>query len=381
MTYSREKSRTWVEVSRSRLLYNLRAIRKQVPASAKFCVVVKADAYGHGAEFVAGVAEAYGLADFFAVANLDEAERLRQAGIKLPILIMSHVAVEEVEQLLDLNLRPTIASLREARAYAEALKKLGKSLKVHLKLDTGMARLGILCHEKEKQAVLDELSAIGELPEIEIEGIFSHFASAGSDPEYQKLQYARFIGICNGLAERGLEIPIRHIANSSTIVNHPEMSLDMVRAGIIVYGSYESYLDYRILPLKPVMDYQSRISEIRQIEAGETVGYGRTWTAERATTLAVIEAGYSDGLPRSLSNCGVVSIRGQHCPIVGRVCMDRSMLDVTDLPEVRIGDIAHLFGGAEPDFISADEQAALAGTISYELFCNVNRRVPRIYVD
>ncbi len=379
--YSRDRSRTWVEVSRQNLLTNLRAIRRQVPPEAKLCAVVKADAYGHGAEFVARVAESEGLADFFAVANVDEAERLRAAGCLLPILIMSRVPVPESQNLLDLDIRPTLWSLAEARAFAEALRHQGRRLKVHLKIDTGMARLGLSAREPELEQTVREILAITAMPELEIEGIFSHFAAAASDSAYQDCQFERFIRLLEALAARGLEIPIRHIANSSTIIHRPDMALDMVRAGIIIYGCYERPEDYEILPLLPVMHYLSRISDLRHLEAGETVGYGRTWTATRKTTLAIIEAGYSDGLMRSLSNRGIVSIRGQRWPIVGRVCMDRSMIDITGLEAPQLGELVHIFGGPVPDYISADEQASLADTISYELFCDVNRRVPRIYVD
>lgn len=382
MTYDRDRARTWVEVSRKNLLFNLRSIRKQVPDGAKLCVVVKADAYGHGAEFVARVAEEEGLADFFAVANLDEAERVRAAGVVAPILIMSHVPSEEVINLLAMDIRPTVSGFAEAVRFNQLAKKHDAVMKCHLKLDTGMARLGLSCREVDREDTVRQVQLMTELKNLEFEGVFSHFASASTDHDYQQLQYDRFCQTIDALKDVGITFDIRHIANSTTILYRPDMALDMVRAGIIVYGCYEDpENDAKVLPLKPVMHYQSRISEIRHLKAGETIGYGRTYACPRDSVIGVIEAGYSDGLMRSLSNKGYVKYKGVACPIVGRVCMDRSMIDITDVPDPEVGDLTHLFGAPPPNFISADEQADLAGTISYELFCDVNWRVPRIYVD
>ncbi|MDO5738146.1 MAG: alanine racemase [Eubacteriales bacterium] len=369
-----------MEVSRANLIHNLRAVRSSIPKTAKVCAVVKADAYGHGAEFVARVAENEDLVQYFAVANMDEAERLRSADVHLPILIMSRVPTEELAELVKYELRPTIWSYQEAKRFQEGLRGSEQKLRVHLKIDTGMARLGLSARLIDLAATIKEVRAISKLPNIELEGVFSHFATAVGDSDYQRYQFNLFKNLLDLLAAEGINFQLRHIANSATILDHPEMSLDMVRAGIVLYGCHEGAGDIK-LDLKPVMHYQSKISDIRYIAKGETVGYGRTWRAERPTRLAVMEAGYSDGLLRSLSNRGIVSIAGQRCPLVGKVCMDRSMIDITDLKGGKIGEAVHIFGGPEPDYIGADEQAALAGTISYELFCVVNRRVPRIYID
>lgn len=365
-----KKKRTWAEIDLSALSHNYHAIREQLEPECKFLGVVKANAYGHGAVPVAKKLEELG-ADYLAVACLDEAVELRENGITLPVLILGVTLPEYTGDLLRYDLTQTVGDPETAREYSERAQSLGKRLKVHIKVDTGMSRLGFFWENG-----VEEIAGLARLSGLEIQGIFTHCAAADSEEAFTMEQFTRFLQVTESLKEKGVEIPIRHCAASAAMLNYPCMHLDMVRVGIILYGHYpEAGMEY-LCDLKPVMTLKTRVAAVRRVPAGSTVSYGRTVRLADDTTLAVLPVGYADGFFRLLSNEGSAMVCGQPCPIIGRVCMDLCMVAVDGL-DVKIGDEVVLYG-SEP--ISVEHAANLVGTIQYELLCAVSRRVPRIYL-
>lgn len=361
----------WAEIDLNAVAHNIKEAKMKIVTGTKLCAVVKADAYGHGAVPVAKAALSAG-ADFLAVALLQEAIELRDADIDAPILILGALQEEYAEETVAYGVSQALFTLASAKALSAAAVKLGKKAKVHLAIETGMNRIGILPEHAGEFA-----AQVMALPGIEIEGVFSHFAMADAkDKAYCREQYAKFQNALFQIRAQGIEIPIKHISNSATISEAPEMQLDMVRQGITLYGLWPSEEVERCLDYQPVMKLKAKVAYIKQIETGETVGYGRTFKAERATKVATLPLGYADGISRLLSNKGYVLIKGQKAPIVGRICMDQFMVDVTDIEKVDIGDEALVFGSEE---LSADQVAAWIGTISYEVLCAISKRVPRIY--
>lgn len=378
--FDRARSRCFAEISESALRHNIRAIKTFLPETSSWLGVVKADAYGHGAVRTAEICLEMGAA-YLAVAMPEEAFHLREGGIKAPILILSHSAPEYTEDLVRLDITQSVSSFAEAEGYSRAAAGLAHPLKIHIKLDTGMARLGYSAREKDQAETIAEIKRSTALPNLDAEGIFTHFATAGNpDTSYRDLQFARYMVVVKGLEAEGITFRIRHCANSATILREPSMALDMVRAGIILYGGRDGDFMKEVIRLRPVMRFCARISTIRELEAGETVSYGRIFTAGKSMRIAVVEAGYADGLPRILSNKAIFSLRGQEVPQIGRICMDRCMIDISHIPDAQIGDIVTLWGEDGRCVIDPEEQAERAGTISYELFCDVAARVPRIYV-
>jgi len=366
------QKRTWAEIDLSALAFNYRALRDLLPTGCKFLGVVKAGAYGHGAVPVARKLEDLG-ADYLAVACLDEAVQLRQAGIRLPILILGVTPPAWAEELVRWNLTQAVGDLTLAQAYAAAARAAGTRLKVHIKVDTGMSRLGFLWTQAVEGAL-----AVAALPGLEPEGIFTHFAAADGDEAFTMEQFTRFLTVTDTLAARGLTFAIRHCAAAAAVLNYPCTHLDMVRPGIALYGHYPAPDMDNLCPLKPVMTLKTRVAAVRKVPAGSTVSYGRTAALAGETTLAVLPVGYADGFPRQLSNQGSVLLHGRPCPIVGRVCMDLCMVAVDGLPDpVRPGEEAVLYG---PEPVSVEHAADLCGTIPYELLCAVAPRVPRIYL-
>ena len=365
-----KQKRTWAEIDMEALEHNYLALREQIPFGCKFLGVVKADAYGHGAVPVARKLEELGC-DYLAVACLDEAAELRQAGIGLPILILGVTPAEFTGELVRYDLTQAVGDLELARAYAAGAREAGKPLKVHIKVDTGMSRLGFLW-----DAAVEASLAVAALEGLCVEGIFTHFAAADSDEEFTMEQFTRFLTVTDALAEKGLEIPIRHCAASAAVLNYPCTHMDMVRPGIALYGHYPERGMEELCDLRPVMTLKTRVAAVRRVPDGATVSYGRTAKLAGETTLAVLPVGYADGFPRLLSNEGSALIRGIPCPIVGRVCMDLCMAAVESVPDVRVGDEVILYG---PEPVSAEHAADLAGTIQYELLTSVARRVPRVY--
>ena len=369
--------RTWAEISLPDLEHNYRALRGMLPRGCRFLGVVKANAYGHGAVPVARKLEQLG-AEYLAVACLNEAVELRQAGIAAPILILGPTPAPFAGELLQYDLTQTVQDMDEARALSEAAGKADKPLKVHIKVDTGMSRLGFLCDEDHVDLAAEEILALGALPYLQTEGLFTHFANADGDEAYTMRQLTRFLNIGEKLAAGGLEIKIRHCAASAAVLHYPCTHLDMVRPGIALYGHYPdpSCEGLDGPGLLPVMTLKTRIAAVRELPAGTCISYGCTYTLERDSRLAVLPIGYADGLERLLSNRGEVLVHGQRAPILGRVCMDMCLVDVTDLPAA-VGDEVTVFGSELP----IEEKAAAVGTIQYELLCGVSGRVPRVYLD
>lgn len=370
---SKEK-RTWAEIDLVALEHNYRALRAMLPAECKFLGVVKANAYGHGALPVARRLEQLG-ADYLAVASLDEAAELRVAGVTTPILILGHTPVEFASNLVQLRLTQSVWDMETARALSAAAQAEGRALKIHLKVDTGMSRLGFLCDEEHRAKTVETVSDICALPWLEHEGIFTHFADADGSEKFTMQQFTCFLDLLKALEERGLTFSLRHCAASAATLRYPCTHLDMVRPGIALYGHYPSPecegLDGP--GLEPVMTLKTRVAAVKELPAGSFVSYGRTARLEEKTRLAVLPIGYADGLFRGLSNRGCVSIHGVERSIVGRICMDLCMVEAGE--DVRPGDVAEVFGPHLP----LEQAAGLLDTISYELLCAVSRRVPRLY--
>lgn len=367
--------RTWAEVSLENLVHNMRAIRAHVPAGTKYLGVVKAFAYGHGAVPAARALEAAG-ADYLAVACLDEALELRAGGVALPILILGVTPAEAVPTLLEHDITQTVACEADARAYSELAAAAGKRLRVHLKVDSGMSRLGFLCDEAHMAASVAAMAAVCALPGLDPEGIFTHFAVSdepGADcVAYTRRQFDRFTAAIASLQAQGLRFALRHCAATGGTLFYPEYALDMVRPGLLLYG-YGDAADK--LGLKPCMALKSRVAAVKEYPAGTKISYGGTYTTARDSRLGVIPVGYADGLHRTLSNQMAVWTGAGFAPQRGRICMDMCMIDLTDLPAVGVGDVVELFG----PHADLNAMAAQAGTIPYELLCAVGRRVPRVY--
>ncbi|MEQ2455732.1 alanine racemase [Flavonifractor hominis] len=370
------ETRTWAEINLSHLEENYRALRALLPDGCRFLGVVKADAYGHGAVPVARRLEQLG-AEYLAVACLDEALELRRAGIRTPILILGYTPASCASELLANDLTQTVYDEQTAQALSEAATAAGKRLLVHVKADTGMSRLGWLCTEQELEHTADTMAAICALPGLDVEGIYTHFANADGDEAYTMLQFTRFLDLLAALEERDVHFRIRHCAASAAVLNYPCTYLDMVRPGVALYGHYPdpSCMGLEGLQLKPVMTLKTRVASVKTVPAGTAVSYGCTHVLERETKLAALTIGYADGLPRVCSDRLEVLIHGRRVPVVGRICMDMCMADVTGL-EVCPGDEVEVFGSGLP----VEEAAELAGTIQYELLCSVSPRVHREYL-
>ncbi len=359
---------------------NVQALRRITDPGARLMVAVKANGYGHGAVEVSRVALASG-ADALGVARIEEGIELRRAGIGASILIFGPTAGHWAPKLAAYGLTASVSSYEAARDLA-AHVPAGKQIRVHAKIDTGMGRLGIVVQDDPPQAAVAEVGRIQTLQELVLEGVFTHFASADSAAkEFARLQFRRFDRFLKFMEQSGLKVNLRHAANSGAIIDMPETHLDMVRAGISVYGLYPSdEVDRRRVELKPAMTLKSTIVHLKQVPAGFAVSYGSTWRSPKPTTIATVAVGYADGYSRALSNCGRMLVRGRVAPVVGRVCMDLTMLDVGHIPGVAVGDEVVLIGTQAKEEISADQVAALMNTINYEVVSALTARVPRVYL-
>ncbi len=368
--------RTWAEIDLDALAHNYQQARRLIGPKTKYLGVVKADAYGHGAVQVSRKLEALG-ADYLAVSSLDEARELRHGGIRMPILILGHTPPEMVSQLIQYNITQTVSAQAKAEAYSAAAAECGGTLKVHIKVDTGMSRLGFLIRGRHFDGGVEAIAASCALPHLEAEGIFTHFAAADEDDEaseaYTREQFGVFTQAIDALAARGQTFAIRHCANSGALARYPEMYLDMVRPGIALYGVGA---DARRLDLRPVMALRSCVSTIKVFDPETDVSYGRTFRTTERTRIGVLPIGYADGLFRGLSNRMAVQTGQGPAPIRGRICMDMTMVDLSGLPEVHVGDAVELFGQHQ----RVDDLADILGTIPYELTCAVSKRVPRLYM-
>lgn len=367
------------EINLAAIARNIQQIRSLLQPGTRIMGVVKANAYGHGAVPVSRVLLQNG-ASMLAVARAGEAVLLRQAGITVPILVLGYTPGEMFNELLEYGLTQTVFSLDYARLLDEAAARAGKKLTVHIKVDTGMGRLGFW-HARED--ALRDVLAIARLPHLEVEGIYTHFAAADSaDKTYTEQQIQAFQEFLHRLRKQGLQVALRHCANSAGIIDHPEAHLDMVRPGIIIYGLYPSVEVKRDrLRLEPAMTFKTRIAQVKEVEAGFSVSYGCTYTTSGNTIIATLPVGYADGYSRLLSSRGQVLVRGRRAGIIGRVCMDQCMIDVGHLPGVQPGEEVVLFGRQGQAWLPVEEWAGWIGTINYEAVCMVSARVPRVYVE
>ncbi len=367
----------WAEIDLGAIANNIREIRRVTRPQAKVMAVVKANAYGHGAREVSNVALKNG-ADWLGVALLQEAVQLRDAGFSVPILILGYTSLDQLKSVVDYELRQTIYSLEQAKALSAAAVKAGKEALAHVKIDTGMGRIGLLPEQATVQRILEMV----RLPGLELEGIYTHFAVAdAADKAYTQNQFQRFLRVLEQLKNKGLEFPVRHAANSAAVIDLPETHLDIVRPGLIIYGMYPSReVKREKIKLQQAMSLKAEISHVKKVGPGTAISYGCTYVTKNDAVIASLPLGYADGYTRFLSNKAEVLIKGQRVPLVGRVCMDQCMVDVTGLkPEVSMGDEAVLLGGQQEQFISVDELAEKIGTINYEVVCMVSCRVPRVY--
>lgn len=375
--------RTWVEVDLEAIAYNYLEIRKRLPAESKMMCVVKADAYGHGAEFLTKEYESLG-ADWFAVSNIEEAIQLRDIGVSKPILILGYTPVCEAETLSKFSIAQAVLSEEYAVKLSEAAKLLGKRISVHIKVDSGMSRIGIACQcDSECEQAANCVKKIHELPGLFVEGIFTHFAvsDCGDLGKMQtEAQYTRFTKVVNLLKTSGYDIPLCHCSNSGAILDYSGMRLNMVRAGIILYGLMPSENIANKIRLKPAMQLKTVISQIKTVDKNTAVSYGGTFVTNRKTRIATVPIGYADGYLRCFSNRAEMLLHGKRVPVIGRVCMDQLMIDVTDVDQACEGDCVTVFGNDGDEFISVDDLASLADSINYEIICLLGKRVPRIYM-
>lgn len=373
--------RTWAEVNLDNIAHNFNKIKGLVSEKTKIMGVVKADAYGHGFFEVAKVLMECGV-DNLGVAFLDEAKQLRRAFVNIPILVLSYCDVASAIDFVDFNITPTIFDFNFAKALSDAAVFRNKTAKIHIKIDTGMSRLGFVYNENDltNQNTINEIEKIASLPNIEIEGIFSHFAVADEeDKTFTLLQFERFKRLNKKLSEIGINIKIKHICNSSAVINYPDMHLDMVRAGIALYGFYSSKY-VKDIGLIPSMELKTVVTQIKEIEKGETVSYGRTFLADKKLKIATIPIGYADGYSRLLSNKAKVIAGDKICNLIGRICMDQCMIDVTCVNNINVSDEVIIFGNKNGNNICVEQIAELMGTINYEVLCVIGKRVPRVYI-
>ncbi|MGI5823264.1 MAG: alanine racemase [Dethiobacteria bacterium] len=369
---------TWVEIDLSKLAANVRELRRFLPAGVQLLAVVKADAYGHGSYEVADVALREG-ATMLGVASLEEGKSLRKKGISAPILVLGYTDPGQSSSMLEMQLTPTILNWKAAVVFSQLARGQGKQAAVHVKLDTGMGRLGL----HNPQEAMHFLEKIASLPGIMLEGVYTHFAQAdATDPGFTLHQLNVFKNILQACQEKGIFIPLKHAANSAAALKFPQAHFDLVRVGIGLYGySPAPNLQTGAPQLLPVMSLKSRIVFIKEVSAGAPISYGGIYTTPKKTTIATVALGYADGYNRLLSNRGAMLVGGKRTPVAGRVCMDYTMLDVGEVPLAREGDEVVAFGSQGCAEIGADELARLLGTISYEILCNTSKKVPRVYCE
>ncbi len=351
---------------------NAKALTKP---GTKLMAIIKADAYGHGAVMVAHTLE--DVADAYGVAILEEGIELRQSGINKPILILGYTPAPLYPAMIKYDIATAVFEYDMAERMSEAAEKIGKKAKVHIKLDTGMSRIGF----KQDDESLEVIKKIAKLPGIEIEGCFTHFATMDEKDKTKAMkQFERYMYFVKRIEDAGITIPVKHVSNSAGIIEKQEVNLDMVRDGICVYGMYPSdEVDKTKLKLTPAMEIKSYVSFVKTLEAGVEIGYGGTYTTTKETTVATIPVGYADGYSRALSNRGRVLIKGKSFPIIGRVCMDQFMVDISELPEIRQGDEVTLVGRDGDEYISIEEVADMSYSFNYEFVCDIGKRIPRVY--
>lgn len=368
--------RCYAEISLEAIGHNIKEVKKRLPEGVKLLGVVKANAYGHGAVPVASYLE--NQVDYFATATIEEAIELRENSISAPILILGYVSPSQYGDLVEYNITQTIDSYAQALALEKEATRRNRKAKVHLAVDTGMTRIGFQVTENDA----DEAAKIAGLPHLEIEGMFTHFSCADQeDKTYCAMQMEKYDKMTELLAKRGVKIPLRHICNSAGIMEFDDHRFEMVRSGIITYGIYPSEeVKKERLNLIPALSWKSHVIHVKEVGPGIGVSYGATYVTEKPMTrIATVSAGYADGYPRALSNQGFVLIHGKKAPIIGRICMDQMMVDVTEIPDVQVEDIVTLVGTDGDETITIEEIANPAARFDYEMLCDISSRVTRIY--
>lgn len=370
-------NRVRADIDLDAVLYNMESMHKKLKPGTKIAAVVKADGYGHGAVEISRVLENLPYLWGYAVATSNEAMQLVEAGRKKPIIILGLSFPEQFEEIVENDLRPAVCTYETAQALSDIAAEKNKVCRIHIKVDTGMSRIGFQVIPESA----DTVARISKLPNIMIEGIFTHFARADESskaPAYE--QFKQFEKMIAMVEEKGVQIPLKHCSNSAGIVEIPECNMDMVRAGITLYGLWPSEeVDKTKISLKPVMSLRSRVAYVKELLPGRQISYGGTFTVKKKMTVATVPVGYGDGYARGLSNKGWVLIKGQKAPICGRVCMDQCMVDVTDIPGVKIGDTVTLLGKDADEEITMEQLGELSGRFNYEFACLITPRVPRIY--
>ncbi len=371
-------SRVCAEIDLDHFEHNLDEIKRLKALKTKVCAVIKADGYGHGAVRLAQILEKRDEIWGYAVATAEEGKELRKAGMKKPVLILGYAFPEDYKMLIRQEIRPAVYTLEMARQLSEEAVRTGKRAAIHIKLDTGMSRIGFQCDEQSA----DLIAQIHQLPHIVMEGIFTHFAKADeADKTFTREQMKRYGQMIDMLKERKIEIPIHHVSNSAGIVDLPGYDLDLVRAGIILYGLWPSdEVQKENIDLQPLLTLKSHVIHVKELEEGRTVSYGGTFRVTGTKKIATIPVGYGDGYPRSLSNKGYVLIHGRRAPVCGRICMDQFMVDVTEIDQVKTGDPVILIGRDGGESITMEELGELSGRFNYEFACDLGKRIPRVSV-
>ena len=365
-------------VSLDAIAHNFEEMKKNIADGTKIVAVIKADGYGHGAEAIARLVGGYDYIWGFATATAEEAIQLKDAGIEKPVLILGLVFEEYFQELIKKEVRMTVCTYDMAKALSDEALRQGRQVYIHIGLDTGMSRIGFA----DKPESVDVIKKIAALPNVKIEGLFTHFARADETDKAPAVeQLERYLTFVELLEKAGVQIPLKHCSNSAGIIRMPEANMNMVRAGITIYGIYPSNeVERDIVKLIPAMELKSHVSYVKNLPAGTAISYGGTFASEKDLRIATIPVGYADGYPRTLSNKGWVLIHGQKAPILGRVCMDQFMVDVTDIPDVKHGDEVTLIGKDGDEFISIETLGDMSGRFSYEFACNISKRVPRVYI-
>lgn len=372
----REYDRTYAEVNLQAIRHNIKEARKNIQPETKIMAVVKANAYGHGAVPVSLALR--DLVDAYGVAMIEEAMELREAGIDKMILILGYTGENWYDQLVEHRISQTVYTLDMARKLSDVAVGMGKKTPIHIKVDTGMGRIGFPPTEQSADVVKE----IAGLPGLVLEGVFTHFARADEKTiDAAREPFERYMNFVKLLEKRGVDIPVKHVSNSASIISFPEANLDMVRSGITTYGLYPSEdVPKNIMKLQPAMEWRARISYVKRVESGTSISYGGTFTAKESMLVATVPVGYADGMKRDLSGKGRVLVHGEYAPILGRVCMDQFMIDVTHIPEVKMGDWVTIWGTDGDRSIPVEEIAELSHSFNYEFVCSVTSRVPRKYI-
>lgn len=367
----------WAEVNLDNLAHNIKEVRKHTKEDALVTAVVKANGYGHGSVEIARTFLENG-ADRLAVAILTEAIELRKSNITEPILVLGYTPPVQYHKVLEYDLIQTIYNYEEAKILSKKATEENKTVVIHLKIDSGMGRLGFL----PTPEAIEDIINISKLPNVFIEGIYTHFAKADErDKSHVNGQFEKYTEFVNNLEEQGLNIPIKHVSNSAAIIDLPEFNLDMVRGGIMIYGYYPSdEVSKEDIKLKPAMTLKAKISNLKTVEKGTGISYGQIFITEKQSKIGTIPIGYADGFTRLLTGKAEVYIKGKRVKVVGKICMDQCMIDLSDIEDVKIGDEVVIFGYEEELYPHVDELAKKIDTINYEIICMVGRRIPRVYI-